>query len=74
MLITCSNEEDNASHKLMKWKCYEKVVHGKTRACLDNKVLSLQYKDTIAQVFFSYTKPRLQKFILHNFLAKFKEE
>jgi hypothetical protein len=27
MLITCPNEEDNASHKLMKWKCYEKVVH-----------------------------------------------
>jgi hypothetical protein len=71
MLITCPNEEDNASHKLMKWKCCEKVVHGKTKVGLDNKILRLQYKETITQVFLSYTKPRLQKFILHNLLARF---
>jgi hypothetical protein len=27
MLVTCPIEEDNASDKLMKWKCYEKVLH-----------------------------------------------
>jgi len=74
MLITCPNEKENTSHNLMMWKCYEKVVHGKTRACLKNKVLRLQYNEITVHVFFSYTRPRLQKFILHNFMARFQEE
>jgi len=74
MLITCPNGEDNASHKLMKCECSEKVVHGKTRVGIDNKVLRVQYKEFIMKIFLSYTKPRLQKIILHYFLAKFQEE
>jgi hypothetical protein len=31
-------------------------------------------KDISAQVFFSYLKPRLQKFITYNFVAHFQEE
>jgi hypothetical protein len=38
MLITYSNEDDQRIDKMMSLKCYEKVFHGKTRACLDNKV------------------------------------
>lgn len=29
-LVTCPLEEDATCEKLMKWKCYEIVVHGKT--------------------------------------------
>jgi hypothetical protein len=36
----------------MTWKCYEKVVHGRTRVGVDNKVLKLQYKETITIDFF----------------------
>jgi hypothetical protein len=53
----------------MTWKCYEKDVHGRRRIGVDNKVLKLQYKETTAIDFFSYTKPKLHKFILHNFVA-----
>ncbi len=59
---------------MMYWKCYEKVFHGKTRSYLDNKVLKLQYKDITTQVFLSYLKPRLHKFIRHNFVAHFQEK
>lgn len=48
MLITCPNEKDKTSEKMVSWKCYKKVIHGKTRACLDNMGLRLQYKETIA--------------------------
>jgi hypothetical protein len=41
MLMTCPMEENNTSTSLMYWKCYELVIHGKTRARKDNKVLRL---------------------------------
>jgi hypothetical protein len=31
MLITYLIEEEKFSNKLMTWKCYEKIVHGKTK-------------------------------------------
>jgi len=31
MLVTCPTQEDSANDKLMKWKCYEKIVRGKHR-------------------------------------------
>ncbi len=30
MLVICPIRKDNVSDKLMKWKCYEKVLHQKT--------------------------------------------
>jgi hypothetical protein len=45
--------------KMVSWKCYEKMIHGKTRASLDNMVLKLQYKEITAHVFLSYSRPRL---------------
>jgi hypothetical protein len=47
MLITYPIEEKKSSKKLMTWKCYEKFIHGRTRARANNKVLRLQYKETI---------------------------
>ncbi len=71
MLITCLNENDQRIDKMMSWKCYEKVIHGKARASLDNKVLRLQHKDITTHVFLSYLKPRLQKFITKNSVVHF---
>jgi hypothetical protein len=51
MLITCPCEEDRNPKTLMKWKYYEKKLHGKTRVGKDNFVLHLQYKETSAHVF-----------------------
>jgi hypothetical protein len=64
-LITCLQEEDKRSQNLMSWKCYEKVNHGKTRVGLDNMILWLQYKETIVANFFTYLRPKFQKFIVH---------
>jgi len=36
MLMTCPMEENNTSTSLMQWKCYEFVIHGKTRVGKDN--------------------------------------
>jgi hypothetical protein len=74
MFITYPIEEEKSNNKLMTWKCYEKIVHGKTRVRVDKKILRLQYKETTVAKFLSYTKPKLCKFILHNFVAHFQEE
>jgi hypothetical protein len=73
MLITCPNKEDKRSEKIVSRKCYEKMIHGKTRASLDNMVLKLQYKEITTQVFLSYSRPRLHKFVTQNFVACFQE-
>jgi hypothetical protein len=59
MSITYLDEEDKRNEKMVSWKCYEKIIHGKTRAGLHNMVLRLQYKGAISQVFLSYARPRL---------------
>lgn len=58
----------------MQWKCYELVVHGKTWAGEDCKVLQLEYKETTKKCFLDYLKPKLSKFILHNYVAHFQKE
>jgi hypothetical protein len=73
MLITCPNKEDKRNEKIVSQKCYEKMIHGKTRASLDNMVLKLQYKEITTQVFLSYSRPRLHKFVTQNFVACFQE-
>jgi hypothetical protein len=59
MLITCPCEEDINTQKLMQWKYYKKVLHGKTKVSKNNYVLCLQYKETIAHVFLEYMRPKL---------------
>jgi hypothetical protein len=67
MLITCPCEKDKNRKKLMQWKSYEKVLHGKTRVGKDNYVLCLQYKEKNAHVFLEYLRPKLQKKLVHNY-------
>jgi hypothetical protein len=58
----------------MQWKCYELVVHGKTRAEKYNKILQLQYNETTIKVLFDYLRPKLKRFVLHNYVFKFQKE
>jgi hypothetical protein len=41
MLMTCPIKEDKCLSKLMEWKCYELMVHGKIEVGMENKVLKL---------------------------------
>ncbi len=40
-IVTCPLEEDATCEKLMKWKCYVVVFHGKTLVTKDCKMLKL---------------------------------
>jgi hypothetical protein len=74
MLLIYPIEEDITCSQLMQWKCYELMLHGKTRSGKDNKVLQLQYKETKPMKFLQYLRPTLHKFIVHNYVARFQEE
>ncbi len=74
MLLTCTLKEDANSTSLMQWKCYQKVLHGKTHAGKNNFVLHLQYKELTTKVFLDYLQPRLKKFIYHNYVYHFQDE
>ncbi len=67
--MTCFAEDDKHIVLHMQWKCCELVVHGQTRAGKYNKVLRLQYKETIAKVFLDYLHPKLKRFVLHKVKA-----
>jgi hypothetical protein len=41
MLMTFPIEEDKTLSKMMEWKCYELMVHGKIDVGMENKVLKL---------------------------------
>jgi hypothetical protein len=70
--VTCPEEELSMCSQLMQWECYELVIYGKMCTGVDNKVLRLQYKETSTYTFLEYWKPRLQKFIFHNYVAQFQ--
>lgn len=67
--MTCPIEEDNTT-RLMQWKCYELVIHGKTRigSC------GCSIKKTHQGVFLVYLRPKQRKFIVHDYVARFQEE
>jgi hypothetical protein len=44
------------------------------KARKDNKVLRLQYKKTTSRFFLDYMRPRIRKFIIHNFIVCFQVE
>jgi hypothetical protein len=74
MLFICPLEEDANLMSFMQWKCYQKVLHGKTHVGKNNFVLRLQYKELIAKVFLDYLRPRLKKFIYYNYVYHFQDE
>jgi hypothetical protein len=74
MLMTCPFEEDKYHALCMQWKCYELVVHGKTQVGKDNKIVQLQYKETATKLFLDYLRPKLKRFVIHNYVSKFQEE
>jgi len=73
-LITCPQEEYKRSQNLMSWKCYEKVIHGKTRASQNNMILWLQYKETTIAKKIAYLRPKLRKFIVHSYVTQWQDE
>lgn len=70
-IITFPMEDDWGFVLKMEWKCYQKVQPVKLKASDDNMVLHLVFKETSLAQFLAYLRPRLQKFVYHNFVAKY---
>jgi hypothetical protein len=68
LLSICPREEFGQSP--MKWKCFEKTVVGVNEVTGEpRKRICEVYKQTSSAKFVTYLKPKLQKFIKHNFIA-----
>ena len=74
MLQLCPREEDHSIDLQVQWHNFETVVHGRTKAGKENKVLRMMYKTTGAPFFVDYLRQKLQPFIVHNYVAKWQAE
>ena len=74
MLQLCPREMDDSIPLMVQWHNFEKVVHGRTRAGKENKVLRMMYQSTAAPIFVDYLKQKLSNFIIHNYIAKWQAE
>jgi hypothetical protein len=57
------------SDHVISWKCISYVLVGKNEDGQDKKAPSVDFKETPARDLVSYLKPKLAKFITHNFLS-----
>ena len=74
MLQLCPRELDAESPLMVQWHNFQMVVHGRTRAGKENKVLRMMYQTTPAPVYLEYVTEKLRAFIVHNYIAKWQAE
>jgi hypothetical protein len=72
LLSICLGEEFGQSH--VKWKYFKKTVVGVNEVTGEpRKRIREVYKQTLSAEFVTYLKPKLQKFIKHNFIASWQD-
>jgi hypothetical protein len=71
LLKTCPLEL--SSEKLVKWKSIGSEVVGYTEEGLPKKAPAVQYRLTKASELFQYLKPRLEAFLVHNYIATWQD-
>ena len=74
MLQFCPREMDSQETLMVQWHNFEMVVHGRTKAGKENKVLRMAYQNTPAPVYVDYLTKKLRAFIVHNYIAKWQAE
>lgn len=74
LMVNCTQKSSNTREKLVKWRCYQKVITGFTKKEKLYFMLHLQYKQTTANNFLNCMQPRIKQFIIHNFISKWQEE
>jgi hypothetical protein len=57
------------SEQLVKWKHIGYKVVGTTEEGNPRKAATLEYRETKPSELFEYLKPKLQAFVLHNYIA-----
>jgi hypothetical protein len=69
----CPLEENSPADYSVKWKCFEKTVVGQTEDGQPKKRIREVYKSTSGEEFLNYLKPNLEKFVTHNFVARWQD-
>jgi hypothetical protein len=72
-LQLCPHEVDPNSTILIPWRKFENVFVGQNSEGGDRHALRLEYKTTPPSEFIAFLKPKLAKFVAHNFEAKWQD-
>jgi hypothetical protein len=62
-----------SSEKLVKWKSIGYKVVGTTEEGNQRKASTLEYQETTPRELIQYVKPKLQAFLLHNYVASWQD-
>ena len=73
LLPACNRELDPEKLALVAWRRFEKVLAGKTKKGEDKFVTRLERKMSSPREFLIYAAPKIQKFIMHNFVAQWQD-
>lgn len=69
LLPICETELDPQNSRTMSWRRFEMVPAGFTRKGEPKTVIRLEYKVTTPRSFLAFAKPKIARFILHQFVA-----
>ena len=73
-LAVCPKELSSDATNPVAWRCFEKVITGKTRDGKTKEVIRLENKLTSPRQFLQYAAPKLKEFVMHNFVASWQDK
>jgi hypothetical protein len=74
LLKICPNETDPLNASLVSWRRFENVSVGNTRVGEPKTVIRLMHKETSPSTLLEYMQPLLEKYLLHNFIARWQHQ
>jgi hypothetical protein len=72
-LPICDRELDPSNQSLVEWRAFEKISFGKIKEGEVKEVFRLENKLTKPREFLFYATPKIQKFVMHNFVAQWQD-
>jgi hypothetical protein len=75
LLQICPQEHSASSSALVKWKCFEyNVVGVHEDSGRPKKCIKEAFKETTPGEFIMYLKPKIERFVTHNFIANWQDD
>ena len=74
ILPLCPGEVDGGDTTIVKWRCFRSEVIGTTDSGQPLKKIKEVYMETSAREFLEFLRPKLTKFVSHNFVANWQDE
>jgi hypothetical protein len=72
-LPICDQELDPNNTSTMAWRRFEQVAAGKTKLGDPKTIIRLEYKETNPRAFLAFAKPKIEAFVMHQFVAKWQD-